>query len=85
MTGFWAVSPIVRGIARRREPARRGSGVLTTPRWLRGRVLPGRWAQDCCGTIEARSNWEGIKSADGDWRAPPRVNNIRRSKALERI
>jgi hypothetical protein len=42
-------------------------------------------AQDCCGTIDARSNWDGIKSADGEWRPPLRANSIRRSKALERI
>jgi hypothetical protein len=38
-----------------------------------------------CGTIDARSNVDNIMSADGEWRPPLRWNNIRRSKALERI
>jgi hypothetical protein len=86
MAGFWADGLIVRKTGSPQAGLRQAK--TTPPDLVRGRVVPKRrrsMAQDCCGTIEARSNWHGINSADGEWRPAPRSNNIRRSKALERI
>ena len=41
--------------------------------------------QDCCGTIEVRSNAGTIPSGNEDCWSPPRSNSIRRSNAVERI
>jgi hypothetical protein len=43
----------------------------------------GRYCQDCCGTIEVRSNGDTTASIVCAWLL--RSNSIRRSKALERM
>src|ERR1022692_4749547 len=40
--------------------------------------------QDCRGTIEVCSKGDILTSGEDPRRSPPRVNSIRRSKALER-
>src|SRR5450756_1471836 len=80
------------------DPVRVDSGADSRDRWRNDRGSDGnspldgprrayriRYRQDCCGTIEARSNWDTMKFDAGEWRSPLRWNSIRRSNALDRI
>jgi hypothetical protein len=82
-----AVGVLAFGLSPRRpKPANRPQQGRPAGQRLAARNLPGTGAAvQEFGTIDARSNVETVAPGANIWRSPLRWNNIRRSKALERI